>query len=41
MNGNETRVIALHYATHVNKKENKKGKKKKKNGIFIHFLTLG
>lgn len=36
MNGNETRVIALHYATHV-----KKRKKKKEMGFFIHFLTTG
>lgn len=36
MNGNETRVIALHYATHVNKKENKKKKKRKK----WHFHPL-
>lgn len=35
MNGNETRVIALHYATHVKKT------KKKEMGFFIHFLTTG
>lgn len=33
MNGNETCVIALHYATHR--------KKKKEMGFFIHFLTTG
>lgn len=32
MNGNETRVIALHYATHVNKK--------KKEMAFYPLLTL-
>lgn len=34
MNGNETCVIALHYATHV-----KKTKKKKRNGIFHPLLN--
>ena len=34
MNGNETCVIALHYATHVNKK-------KKKKWYFHPFLNLG
>lgn len=35
MNGNEICVIALHYATHVNKKEKKKKQKKKR-----HFHPL-